>query len=322
MSEGQLRVIEISRGSTHDGPGMRTVVFLKGCPLRCTWCQNPEGMAGEREVWWEARRCIRCRACLEACPSHSLTESERGLALAREGCRRCGACVESCPSRALAFTGTDWSVERLAREALRDRDYQVAFGGGVTVSGGEPLVQYRAVAELLERLHSAGVHTALDTCGMAPAQALSAVLPHTDHVLFDLKLLDAGQHRAHTGQPNETILANLDAIATSMRNGTSAARLWVRTPLIPGVTALPGNIAAIGRFIQERLLDVVSQWELCAFNNACQAKYQRLGLPWPYAGVPLMSRAEVTALRDAALATGIPAARVVTSGLMRTGGEP
>lgn len=322
MSEAHLRVIEISRGSTHDGPGLRTVLFLKGCPLRCAWCQNPESMGLEPEVWWDARRCIGCRACLEACPNLALTESARGLALARERCRRCGTCVEACPSRALAFTSTDWSVERLTREALKDRDYHAAFGGGVTVSGGEPLVQYRAVAELLRRLQHAGVHTALDTCGMAPPQALAAVLPHTHHVLFDIKLLDAGQHRTHTGQPNETILANLDAIATAIRNGTSAAALWVRTPLIPGVTAVPENIAAIGRFIQERLLDVVSRWELCAFNNACRGKYQRMGLPWPYAETPLMSQTAAMALRNTALAAGIPAETIATSGLLRTGGDP
>lgn len=319
MSEAHLRVIDISRGSTHDGPGLRTVLFLKGCPLRCTWCQNPEGLASEPEVWWDGRRCIRCRACLAACPQHALAENEGGLALARDRCRNCGACVEACPSRALAFTSTDWPIARLTHEALKDRDYFAAFGGGVTVSGGEPLVQYRAVAELFARLRAAGVHTALDTCGMAPAQALAAVLPHTDHVLYDLKLLDDGQHRAHTGQPNAIILANLDTIAAAIRSGASAAGLWVRTPLVPGVTAVPANLAAIGRYLQERLADVVSRWELCAFNHACQRKYERMGQPWPYAGVPLMSRAEVDALRTVALASGMPAERIVTSGLMRSG---
>jgi len=318
VSGRTLRLIETIRGSTHDGPGMRTTIFLKGCPLRCTWCQNPEGMGTDPAVWWNARKCIRCLECLHACPARAITEDAHGLVLNRDACTRCGACVEACPARALAFDSMDWPLERVVREALKDRDYYAAFGGGVTVSGGEPLVQYRAVAELLERLREAGIHTALDTCGLAAADALAAVLTHTDLVLFDIKLLDPALHRAHTGQPNETILANLGRIADQVRGAPGGLKVWIRTPLIPGVTATAENIRAIGQFLRTHLPDVVERWELCAFNNACRSKYQRLGLPWRYAETPLMRRSETDALREVALAAGVDAGRLVVSGLIAT----
>jgi pyruvate formate lyase activating enzyme len=226
--------------------------------------------------------------------------------------------VDVCPSRAMSFNSRDWPLEALVREALKDRDYYQAFAGGVTVSGGEPLGQYHAVAELFRRLHQAGVHTALDTCGLAPAAALAAVLPHTDLVLFDLKLLDPGLHQAHTGQPNETILANLAGVAEHVRKPTNGMKLWIRTPLIPAVTATPENLRAIGQFIREELLDVVERWELCAFNSACKSKYERMGLPWSYAEKPLLRQSQVEALRKAALAAGIDADIVVVSGLLAT----
>jgi len=319
VDERQMRVIEIIRGTTHDGPGVRTTLFLKGCPLRCVWCQNPEGMNVEPEVWWESHKCIRCLACLDACPSDALSESAAGLRQDRQTCRRCGACVEACPSRAMAFNSQDWPIDALLKEALKDQDYYKAFGGGVTISGGEPLGQYRSVAELLRRLQETGVHTALDTCGLAPQAALAAVLPHTDHVLFDIKLLESGLHQAHTGRPNDAILANLDRIVDHIRNVNRAMKLWIRTPLIPGVTATPENILAISRFIHEDLPDVVERWELCAFNSACNSKYEKMGLSWPCADTPLMRQTEVDAIMKTALSTGMVDDKVLVSGLIAEG---
>jgi len=311
------RAIEIIRGGTHDGPGLRTTVFLKGCSLNCRWCQNPEGIAAGNEVWWEARKCIRCLACVAACPNTALSDSAEGLQLDRAKCSVCGACVAACPALAMVFTGREWTLDNLLAKVRKDQDYYRAFGGGVTVSGGEPLCQYPFVAEFFRRLQAVGVHTALDTCGHVPFDAFAAVLPHTDHVLFDLKLFDPILHREYTGQTNERILANLLAVADHIRNPASpAAKLWIRTPLIPDATATTENIAAIGHFIHEHLLDVIERWELCAFNSACHAKYEKLGRPWPYAGQPLLDQRTVAALRNAALATGIPASTLVISGLI------
>lgn len=327
MAAPTLQVIEVTRGTTHDGPGLRTTVFLAGCPLRCTWCQNPESMAAGPDVWWEKRKCIQCRACLEACPAAALAEDDAGLHRERQSCRRCGACVEACPARAMSFTSQTWSIDALVDEALRDRDYYRAFGGGVTVSGGEPLCQYHGVAEFFRRLHEAGVHTALDTCGLATTSAFAAVLPHTDHVLYDIKLLDASQHHAHTGRTNEAILANLLSLADRLRTMDrsdsrergNAMKLWIRTPLVPGVTATAENLTAIGQFIHDHLLDVMDRWELCAFNSACRSKYEKLGLAWTYSETPLLRQGEVDVMRAAALSSGIPDSKLVVSGLVAAG---
>jgi pyruvate formate lyase activating enzyme len=318
-------VIEISRGTTHDGPGIRTTVFLKGCPLRCLWCQNPEGIPAAQGVWWEARKCIGCLECIAACPSGALRASESGIVRDRELCTVCGACVEACPSQAMTFTGQTWTLDALVKEVLKDRDYYEAFGGGVTVSGGEPLSQHRFVTEFFRRLQAEGVHTALDTCGLAPAEALASVLPYTDYVLFDIKLLDAALHQQLTGHTNDRILANLALAAETIRevnaaratsNGRAPMQLWIRTPLIPGATATAENIAAIGRYIATNLADVTERWELCAFNNVCEQKYDRLDLPWSYAGEPLMDQDEIDALRAVALGAGISARTLVISGLV------
>jgi pyruvate formate lyase activating enzyme len=188
------------------------------------------------------------------------------------------------------------------------------------------------VSEFFQRLHAAGVHTALDTCGLASADALAAVLPHTDHVLFDIKLLDSALHKRYTGQPNETILANLAKIAATIRkvngdknrgdqnrekNGEKnrEMKLWIRTPLIPDTTAMPENMVAISSFIRDHLLDVTERWELCAFNTACKSKYQKMGLTWAYADYPLLGQRVIDTLKEAALSTGIPADKLVVSGL-------
>ena len=317
MEEPKCQVIEITRGTTHDGPGMRTTVFFKGCPLNCLWCQNPEGMKAGQEVWWEERKCIRCLACLRACPADAVVEDASGLHIERSQCTLCGACVEECPSAAMSFTGQEWSIASLVKEVLKDKDYYQAFGGGVTVSGGEPLCQYKFVAQFFKRLHAEGVNTALDTCGLAPAEAFRSVLPYTDTVLFDIKILDPRLHKEYTGQPNEAILKNLLNIADRIRKVNHEMRLWIRTPLIPDATATEGNIAAIGDFICDNVQDVVERWELCAFNPACRNKYNKnMGLAWEYEDYPLMGQRAVDRIKAVALATGIAGEKLVVSGLI------
>jgi pyruvate formate lyase activating enzyme len=273
-------------------------------------------MGAAQEVWWEERKCIRCLACIQACPAGAIADDGRGLSVDRSTCTLCGACVEACPALAMTYTGQKWTLDQLLHEALKDKDYYEAFGGGVTVSGGEPLSQPAFVAEFFRRLKERGIHTALDTCGWAPAEALQAVLPHTDCVLFDIKLLDPELHRRFTGRSNDIILANLARVADAVRAGGRPATLWIRTPLIPGATATAANIAAIGGFIRERLLDAVERWELCAFNSACKTKYRKLGQPWAYEGCELMRQDEVGALKAAALSAGIPDEKLVVSGLI------
>ncbi len=309
-------VIEISRGTTHDGPGLRTTVFLKGCPLRCLWCQNPEGIPTAQDVWWEARKCIGCLECITACPNNAREATPDGIVRDPARCTVCGACVAVCPSEATEFTGKTYTLESLLKEVQKDRDYYDAFGGGVTVSGGEPLTQYPFVTHFFRRLRALGIHTALDSCGLAPKSAFESVLPHTDHVLFDIKLLDPEQHRRFTAHSNERILDNLTYVAETIRHSERDMKLWIRTPLIPDATATRDNIAAISRYISQNLGDVVERWELCAFNNACQQKYDKLGQTWTYAGYPLMPQTFVDSLQDVALSAGMVPETLVISGLI------
>jgi pyruvate formate lyase activating enzyme len=324
MDELKCLVIDISRGTTHDGPGMRTTVFFKGCPLNCLWCQNPEGIRAEQEIWWERRRCIHCLSCQQACPVNAIIEDEDGLHIERATCTLCGACVEACPALAMSYTGQEWTLDQLLKEALKDKDYYQAFGGGVTVSGGEPLRQPAFVTEFFSKLKEQGVNTALDTCGLVPAEAVRAVLPYTDCVLYDIKLLDPALHKQYTGHTNAVILQNLLDIATYIRktnpergtNGVPPMKLWIRTPLIPDTTATQANIVAISRFICEQLLDVVERWELCAFNSACKSKYKKMGQTWAYETYELMNQDAIDAVKAAALSTGFPAEKLVISGLI------
>jgi len=224
----------------------------------------------------------------------------------------------------MSFTSQEWHIEALVKEALKDIDYYQAFGGGVTVSGGEPLYQYPFVTEFFKRLHEAGVHTALDTCGLAPKVSLDSVLPHTDQVLFDIKILDPAMHKKYTNQSNGIILENLAYIADFIRKANREKlpdrnhdkRLWIRTPLIPNSTATQENIIAISRFIHDNLLDVIERWEMCAFNSACKSKYKKLGLAWTYEDASLMRQEDVDKLKEAVLSTGLAGEKLVISGLV------
>jgi pyruvate formate lyase activating enzyme len=291
MTTGQI--LHLQRLSTEDGPGIRTTVFFKGCPLQCTWCHNPESISGRMQTQWFAVRCIGCKTCVEACPNGCLTLLEDGMHIDREHCQACGTCAEACPSGAMEALGKTVSVDELLVELLKDKAYYEKSGGGVTLSGGEPTFQPDFAEALLRGLKEQGISTALDTCGLTSQPVLERLLPYTDLVLFDLKLIDDAQHREFTGQPNIRILENLLFVRDYIREHGIPAQLWVRTPLIPGATDSDENLLGIGRYLAEHLNGKLSRWELCAFNNLCRDQYERLGLIWAFANTPLMTAEEL-----------------------------
>ena len=314
----KLLTIDVSHGTTHDGPGMRTTVFLKGCTLHCIWCQNPESIAPHNEVWWNSSDCIGCESCKDVCSQDALYFEPNVIRIDRTKCKSCGACVDACPSVAMSWQGQEYDMESLMVEVLRDRNYYQQFGGGVTCSGGEPLLQYEFVAEFFKRLQKDGITTALDTCGYAARKNLEAVLPYADYILYDLKLYDSDQHKQFTGAPNVLILENLRYIADYIRTTDHSKKIWIRTPLIPRITAELDNIQKIGEFIRDHILDVVERWELCAFNGVCISKYERLGRRWEFEGQGAMSEVEIEPIKKL-VSLLIPDEKIVISGMIRHG---
>ena len=269
-----LIVLDIQRMSSEDGPGLRSTAFLKGCPLRCRWCHNPESISPKGEVLRHAARCIACGSC---------------------GGARTFEAAEACPTGALEAKGIAWETEALCRELLKDRAYW-GSEGGVTLSGGEALMQAGLIG-LLRLLKEQGVHMAVDTCGLVPEDRLRRALEYCNMVLYDVKLADDERHKEWTGAGNGIILSNLKIVAEWAHCGEAGEphrRCWVRTPIIPNATDGAENIRAIGEMLAR--LEGIERWELCAFNNLCASKYQSLGLAWEYEGAPLKTRSEMDEL--------------------------
>jgi pyruvate formate lyase activating enzyme len=310
-------ILRIQRMSTEDGPGIRSTVFFKGCPLACVWCHNPESISPRVQIHWEKTRCIGCRSCIEACLKGALAATETGMTINRSACDSCDACVQACPSTAMEIYGEACGPNDLVREVLKDEAYFQKSGGGVTLSGGEPTMQPLFAKELLSTFKQGGIHTALDTCGQCPWETLDALLQHTDLVLYDLKEINADKHKEFTGVSNARILENLVLLRRFMKEHSLPGELWIRTPLIPGCTATPENLQGIGIFIKEHLGPSVSRWELCTFNNLCIHKYEGLGINWDFRKAALLSRDEAERLTSLARESGVDPEIVHLSGPMR-----
>jgi len=259
-------VFNVQRFSLQDGPGVRSTVFMKGCPLACAWCHNPESQSPEPEIIRMRHRCMLCGLC-------SSQELEQPVGQSREQ-----ADVEACPTGALQTVGQKMSVSTLVKALLRDRIFFDESGGGVTFSGGEPLLQAPFVIEALQRLRQEGVHTALDTCGFARWQDLRDAAAQASLILYDLKLMDEARHQAATGASNRLILQNLKALTEVHDN------LWIRIPIIPGVNDDDDNLRATAEFLVP--LQGIRQVDLLPYHPTGEAKFARVGRTYTLHGTP------------------------------------
>lgn len=297
-------IFEIQKMSTEDGPGIRTTVFFKECPLKCVWCHNPESIEYSKAIQWFEAQCIGCEECLSSCPTHSLHFDDFGLVINRDTCNHCASCVDSCPTTALKASGEWITLDDLLDEILKDKAFYEKSGGGVTFSGGEPTLQVGFLEKILQLCNENHIHTALDTCGLSSKSIYSRLLPYVDLVLYDLKEIDPEKHKSFTGVSNSQILENCEWLAQEIKKDPSK-KMWIRTPLIPNFTARDDNVIGIAQFILANLKDAVDRWDLLAFNNMAQAKYERLNLDWVLADTPLLTKDEMRHFHNLAMQVGL-----------------
>ena len=260
------RFIDIKRFAVHDGPGIRTTLFLKGCPLRCIWCHNPESRLPQPELAIHYPKCTGCGECARLCSCHAIINGVHEFR--RADCKAGGNCVEACPSGALELFGKTITVDEAAEKLLEDRIFY-ADGGGVTISGGEPLLHSAFCAELLQRMQTEGIHCAIDTCGNVPWTAFEAVLPCTDIFLYDFKCADSAKHQRLTGSGNKVILENL------ARLNATGKEIEIRMIMVPGHTMSDGDLKAAGEFLAP--LKSISAVRLLAYHALARAKFQAVG---------------------------------------------
>jgi pyruvate formate lyase activating enzyme len=295
-------VFDIQRYSLHDGPGLRTNVFLKGCGLDCRWCSNPESKQPQPEIAFFDRNCFLCGDCVPLCSEAAIIIENQQITWNRLKCNQCGRCVEVCSSKAFSLIGREMTAETVVAEVLRD----VAFyggHGGLTLTGGEPALQAEFAEAVLSLAKAEGLHTAIETCGAVPWKNLVRLLPYLDLVLFDLKHMNAETHRRFTGKENRIILENLTRFAQS------DVDLIVRVPLIPGFNADDASLEAIAGFV--KTLKRVKEVHVLGFHTLGRPKYHALGIANPFENQPSMQMDETEKWADVFRQEGL---NVVISG--------
>ena len=292
-------VTNVQRFSIHDGPGIRTTVFVKGCNLRCFWCHNPETLAPKPELQIFLERCIGCGECFKVCPQGAhVLEGDQHL-FKRELCTGCGTCADTCYAEALVLVGEVKTVDDVVEEILRDKAFYETSSGGVTISGGEPLLQRDFTYEILERCKAEGIHTAIESAVNFPWQHVASVLPVVDMIMIDIKHMDSDKHRECTGVPNERILAN------ALKLGQQPQPMIVRTPIVPGVNDNVDDIRAISEFLLK--LPNLEMYELLAFHPMAASKYDSLDIDYRARDLKTPPKAQLDELTQVALDMGLPA---------------
>lgn len=276
MPNTQGSVFNIQRYSLHDGPGIRTIVFFQGCPLRCLWCSNPESQPMNFQMLFQEKDCIGCRECMRPCGDGAITFGEDDFYpnIDRKKCISCLSCVEACPTKALHVSGSRMSVEEVMEEVLRDKAFYDKSGGGLTLSGGEALMQPEFAIALLDAARNQGIHTAIETTGYAQPEVFDRVTEHADMILFDFKQLDDGKHQQFTGVSNKLILRNLKAIISRQ-----TPDLIVRIPVIPDFNHSPDEMAEMAEFLVEQGAKKV---HLLPFHQMGENKYKMLGIDYEF----------------------------------------
>jgi len=271
MNNLKGRVGGIQKYSTSDGPGIRTSVFLKGCPLKCRWCHNPELIHPEKQFLFTAQKCIGCGNCVKACPTGALHHLKDHIEIDPKLCKLCYSCVEHCYSEALRLAGTEMTVEEVLRQVLQDRGYYNRTGGGMTISGGELLFQADFAAALLDAAKEENIGVALDTCGYGDGDRLFRMAQKADYILYDMKCIDDEGHRAATGMSNRLILENLQRLAEDPEVNS---KIWMRMPLIHGINDTDDIIDRTCAFYEQHHLTYVT---LLPYHELGISKYKSMG---------------------------------------------
>ncbi|MFC1985054.1 glycyl-radical enzyme activating protein [Chloroflexota bacterium] len=289
-------IFNIQRYSIKDGPGIRTTVFMKGCSLRCLWCSNPESQNNYPEILTHDIKCVKCGRCAQVCPTGAITVDEDARKINRAKCNLCLKCAEACLHGAITVSGEYKTVDEVVKEVESDRVFYEHSGGGMTVSGGEPLCQWEFVYQLLKTCKGNGLHTALDTSGYGPWEDLKKLLGYTDLVLYDIKHMDSEQHKKGTGMDNSLILDNARGISAE------GVKMWLRVPLIPGYNDSKENIEETTSFGVELGVEKIS---LLPYHEWGKAKYEGLGRHYPFEPSLELSDEYVQSLKELVESSGV-----------------
>ncbi|WP_432734861.1 glycyl-radical enzyme activating protein [Maridesulfovibrio sp. FT414] len=285
-------VFDIQRFAVHDGGGIRTMVFLKGCPLSCKWCQNPESMSSRPEIMRIPHHCIGCVKCATLCPEQAINIGENfKVSIDRDSCNYCGECVEKCYAGSMTIVGRYLSVDEVMEEVERDRPFYITSRGGVTFSGGEPTLQSAFLISALQEAKKRGLHTAIESCCLCTKDTFAEVLKHTDLVLTDIKHMNSSRHEELTGAPNEQILNNIKMAAEMGKT------LRIRIPLVPGCNDSEENIEATAKFV-ESLGSSVEGLDILPYHRLGEPKWEQLDRKYTLSGVTPPTREHVLSLKD------------------------